>query len=128
MVPKEWVAPPDVETAEGDLVDSYADEEGGEEDEHAHERAGMLEADRRMKEREAQHMAQKAGEASGRRHGGCTDTSADDDETFGQSLAGGARIKADNQSPPARFVSRRDSAGRELPVAERAPIPKTIRM
>jgi len=45
MVPREWVQPPDCETAEGELVD-----EEGEED----EQAAMLDFDRRREVREAQ--------------------------------------------------------------------------
>jgi len=86
VVPKEWVSPPDVETADGELLEE--DEEGrdNEEDEGDDERAGMLDTDRRRRR---------------------------------------AEIAREN-TPPPRVVALKDSSGREMPPAERAPLPRKM--
>ncbi|CAK4028625.1 UPF0326 hag1 [Lecanosticta acicola] len=104
MVPREWISPPDAETADGELLEEEDD------DDDADENVGMLESQRR----------QKRAEDRRRQH--------DDDVGEGasqqaNSLAGGKRIMSTDDTPPPRLVSVKDSGGRELPVAERAPIP-----
>ncbi|KAI5369207.1 putative PPPDE peptidase domain-containing protein [Septoria linicola] len=183
VVPREWISPPDVDTAEGELLAEddeeeeeeeeeeddviaravYKDHDDGEEDEEdveADERASMLESERhrrlrdeqrRQREvelrsrREAQQQRQGSGSGSKRlsvasinrsmslagsavttstgRNSSIEQCDDDDDDVVGQSLAGGKRITTVDE-PPARLVKRVDSAGRELPVAERAPVPK----
>ena len=98
VVPREWVCPPDADTADGELLEE--DEEDGED-------AAMLGSDRRRRHREA------------RRNG-----SAEEDNEAGGSLAGGRRLFAKDETPPPRLVSVKDTSGREMPVAERAPLPK----
>ena len=98
MVPREWVSPPDADTADGELLDE--DEEDG------HEGAAMLAGDRR-RERQAQSNA-----------------TPDEDEEGGSSLAGGRRMFAKDDTPPPRPVIMRDTSGRKMPAAERAPLPK----
>jgi phosphopantothenoylcysteine synthetase/decarboxylase len=55
------------------------------------------------------------------------ETSDDDDEDQAWSVAGGKRIvatgRADDDLPPVRVVTLKDNGGRDLPVAERAPMP-----
>lgn len=74
MVPKEWVSPPDYETAEGELVDEQEEDE----------RAAMLQSDRLRQRREQQSDGTDA--------------------------------------PSPRLVGVKDTSGREVPVAERAPL------
>ena len=128
MVPKEWIAPPDHETAEGELV-----EEEEFEDEEVDERAAMLVSDRRRRAKEQQQRRKRQdSEASGK-----TDVSETtiperpwdeevqtEQEVGGTSLAGGRRIPDLSGTPPPRLVSVRDTSGRDMPVAERAPMPK----
>ena len=99
MVPKEWIQPPDVDTADGELLD---------EDEEDEEHASMLASERRRRHREAQ------------RSGSLEYL----DEVEEGSLAGGRRIFNKDETPPPRLVSVKDTSGREMPVAERAPMPK----
>lgn len=100
VVPREWISPPDIDTADGELL---------EEDEESDEGAGMLESDRRRRREEDRRRQLD---------------NLDEDEEAGNSLAGGKRITSTDEPPP-RLVSVKDTGGRELPVAERAPIPKT---
>ncbi|EME49325.1 hypothetical protein DOTSEDRAFT_143214 [Dothistroma septosporum NZE10] len=103
VVPKEWISPPDHETADGELL---------EEDEYEDENAGMLESDRwRMREEERRRQYEQE-----RDHG--------NENIDGHSLAGGKRILSTDHTPPPRLVSLKDSSGHTLPPAERAPIPK----
>lgn len=106
MVPKEWISPPDVETADGELLE----EEGEDDDADADENVGMLESERRQRRAEDRRRQRDrdAGEGSSQQ---------------ANSLAGGRRITS-TDDPPARLVSVKDAGGREMPVAERAPIPK----
>lgn len=104
MVPKEWIQPPDVDTADGELLD---------EDEEEEEHSAMLASERRRRHREAQRA-------------GSLDVMDEDDEHVGSSLAGGRRMFYKDETPPPRLVSVTDTSGREMPVAERAPLPKRI--
>lgn len=96
VVPKEWISPPDHDTADGELLDD--------EDDYSDEHAGLVESDRKRRTREEERARLRASE--------------------GNSIAGGRRI-TNEMSPPPRVVSLKttDTAGRELPVAERAPLP-----
>lgn len=114
VVPREWISPPDVETAEGELL------EGEEEGDESHEGAGMMAADRRRQQREEERRWREEEERRKRKNG----ESEDAIEEEGESLAGGKRIQAVDALPPPRVVSRTDNEGRPLPVAERAPLPK----
>lgn len=80
MVPKEWVAPPDFDTADGELLEAYEDEEDEED-------AAMLGKDRKR----AQRRLDEGGGEEG--------------------------------TPPPRLVSLTDTSGRQMPGAERAPVP-----
>ncbi|KAK5168426.1 uncharacterized protein LTR77_006996 [Saxophila tyrrhenica] len=99
VVPKEWIQPPDADTADGELLD--------EEDEDEEEHSAMLASDQRRRHREAQR----------------TGSLEQVDEEVGSSLAGGRRLFAKDETPPPRLVSVKDTSGREMPIAERAPLP-----
>ncbi|KAG9538243.1 DUF862-domain-containing protein, partial [Aureobasidium melanogenum] len=86
VVPKEWVTPPDHETADGELVDEEEEDHDDDDD----ERAAMLPRDKRRKR----------------------------DQISNQ------RITSRDRTPPPRLVSVKDTSGREMPVSERAPMPK----
>ena len=156
MVPREWIQPPDVDTAEGALLEDgdeediavietahYKDmDEDEDEDNAADERASMLESERhaRLREEQRRHREEELRVRKEKRKsqrlsgvsttsksvagGGSAASSSAEEEAV--SLAGGKRITTVDEPPP-RFVKRTDSAGRELPVAERAPLPKTAR-
>ncbi|KJX96692.1 hypothetical protein TI39_contig606g00006 [Zymoseptoria brevis] len=143
LLPGEWVIPPEAgDTAEGHLL-----EEDEEEDE-VDERASMLEVEWRMREEDAERIRAmrtkgigrisgeterngSVGSCGGRYERGGIEEERDGDEgeaalDGGMSLAGGPRILPAPSSPPPRVVTLRkstDSAGRDLPVAERAPVP-----
>ncbi|KAK6391074.1 hypothetical protein LTR65_004831 [Meristemomyces frigidus] len=102
MVPREWINPPDHETADGELLEEEEDED---------EQAAMLQSDRRRRDWEERRRGQ---DSDGR----------GEDEEVGSSLAGGRRIMSSCGTPPPRLVSVRDTSGREMPAAERAPRPK----
>lgn len=103
VVPREWISPPDHDTADGELL---------EEDEDEDENAGMLESDRRrMREEERRRQYER-------------ELQRGEDSSEGNSIAGGKRITSTNHTPPPRLVSLKDSDGHTLPPAERAPIPK----
>lgn len=103
MVPREWIQPPDHETAEGELLDEEEDEG---------EQAAMLQSDRRRRDREEQRRRRQDGDGR------------EEEQEVGGSLAGGRRITSSCSTPPPRLVSVRDTSGREMPTAERAPRPK----
>ncbi|KAI7272733.1 DHS-like NAD/FAD-binding domain-containing protein [Hortaea werneckii] len=128
MVPKEWIAPPDHETAEGELM-----EEEIEEDEEEDERAAMLVSDRRRRAKEhQQQQRRKRQDSEASRKTDVSETTISERpwdeevqaEEIGTSLAGGSRIPDLSGTPPPRLVSVRDTSGRDMPVAERAPVPK----
>ena len=80
VVPKEWIAPPECDTAEGELLD----EDDGDEDE-SDEGAAMLGRERRTKHREARRSGTVRVE-----------------DGHGASLAGGGRILR-AETPPPRY-------------------------
>ncbi len=95
VVPKEWIAPPDYDTADGELVD--------EDDVHdSHERSRMLR--RESQERHSFHDSER---------GDVTDDAewdSEEERTHGGSGKGKAPV--------------RDTSGRVVPPAERAPLPR----
>ena len=113
MVPSEWINPPDHETAEGELVDEQEDDED--------EQAAMLVSDRRRRERE-QRRRQDSDDTRRSR----ADSGVFEEIGVGSSLAGGRRLIREDRTPPPRLVSVKDTSGREMPVAERAPLPKRV--
>lgn len=99
-MPRGWISPPECEVVEGELLDSDVDEGSGDEDESA----GMLAAERRRERRAEQ---KRVGESVELGFG-----------VWGRLLGSGS-----GTTPPAS-VEGRDSSGREIPVAERAPVSK----
>ncbi|KAK3070962.1 hypothetical protein LTR53_009522 [Teratosphaeriaceae sp. CCFEE 6253] len=117
MVPKEWVHPPDCETADGELLDEEEEDEA----------AAMLDFDRRRQEREEarRQRGRRSRQASVVVEGGIVqeDGGGDREDEVGSSVAGGKRITGTAGTPPPRVVSVKDTSGRGLPLAERAPMP-----
>ncbi|KAF2085121.1 DUF862-domain-containing protein [Saccharata proteae CBS 121410] len=101
VVPREWIAPPDHDTAEGELVDEEADEDD--------ERAAML---GNHEQRHPRLMSEDSTET--------WDDASDDMSTSGSSPKGKGRMSGDRP----KLASVTDTSGREMPVSERAPMPK----
>lgn len=130
MVPKEWISPPDFETADGELLN---EETEGEED--YGEAAAMLERDRKRQAREEERRRRgvraystngSVDSAGGGGGDGIQEEEEEEEEErvgSGSSLTGGRRLRGELGTPPPRLVSMRDTSGREIPVAERAPVP-----
>ncbi|KIN01791.1 hypothetical protein OIDMADRAFT_122192 [Oidiodendron maius Zn] len=93
VVPRDWIAPPDFETADGELMDD---------DEHheANERAGML------SDMDSSHRRQSSDHRAGPRLAAVQET----EEELGQGSSGKGKAPV------------RDTSGRMVPPAERAPI------
>ena len=108
VVPREWIAPPEYDTADGELLDEDFEDE----------RASMLRHDR---QRERHRAA--AEEADWEEEGGSAGSS--------RSEQGGAgwhsRYSSRDDAPRLVNVTEADSSGRTLPTAERAPLPKNLR-
>ncbi|KAK8196713.1 hypothetical protein M8818_006880 [Zalaria obscura] len=96
MVPKEWITPPDHDTADGELVDEDMDDEDDEDDEHA----AMLRSGGRQWERESSRIGSnsEAGRSSG--------------------TVQSQRLVSRTSTPPPRVVSLHDTSGRDVPAAE----------
>jgi hypothetical protein len=93
VVPRDWIAPPDFETADGELMDD---------DEHheANERSGML------SDMDSSHRRQSSDHRAGPRLADVQES----DEELGQGSGGKGKAPV------------RDTSGRMVPPAERAPI------
>jgi deubiquitinase DESI2 len=96
VVPRDWIAPPDHETADGELLDDEYNEEDD-------ERTAMLRRDstRRATVSEVPVNAWENEDNAG----------------------GGVRHSPPRAEGP-RLVSLKDTSGREMPASERAPLPK----
>jgi deubiquitinase DESI2 len=115
VVPKEWVAPPDHETADGELLEDDSDDDD--------ERVSMLKAEQRRQKRE------RAEERRGRE---VPDDEQDrwDEEMDRISKSSSSRTASVDQAQQqpktqtrlSRLIKKRDSDGRTLPASERAPI------
>ncbi|KAF2131651.1 DUF862-domain-containing protein [Dothidotthia symphoricarpi CBS 119687] len=107
VVPREWIDPPDYDTADGELLDEDFEDE----------RASMLQHDRQRRQRAAADEADWEDASSS---GGS-----------GRGEQGGARGNPRYTSKPnvPRLVDVKetDSSGRTLPTAERAPLPKNLK-
>jgi hypothetical protein len=143
-VPRDWIAAPEYETAGGELLDSDEEDELGDDVESQLGGAGddcrgivRTEWSRRRRmgqsasdlednndfvlQGEGHVVIRHEPKAKSSTEG--EGTKGDDDEAW--SVAGGKRIvspRADDL-PPARIVALKDNGGRDLPVAERAPVP-----
>jgi hypothetical protein len=107
VVPREWIAPPDYDTADGELLDEEFEDEG----------ASMLRHDR---ERERHRTAEEAR--------GWENTSYPAGGSRGDqgSARGPIRYEAGNLAPRLVNIAETDSSGRPIPPAERAPLPKNL--
>ncbi|KAF1953392.1 DUF862-domain-containing protein [Byssothecium circinans] len=103
VVPREWIAPPDHDTADGELLDEDFEDE----------RSSMLrhEQRRRMREGEADEREGEEEGVSGSRRG-----------SEQRSARGDPRFEPRDYPP--RPV--KDTSSREIPPAERAPLPRRI--
>lgn len=108
VVPREWIAPPDYDTADGALLDEDFEDE----------RASMLRHDRQR-----EHYVEAAHQAEWDEEGDYARTS--------RSEQGGAgwnpRHSRRDDVPRLVNVTEADSSGRTLPSAERAPLPKNLK-
>ncbi|KAF2495989.1 DUF862-domain-containing protein [Lophium mytilinum] len=100
VVPREWIAPPDHDTADGELLDD--------EDDHD-ETTAMLRHDRSRRNRPSLDEQ---------------DNWDSEMDRISNSSSGGSRGTSRNKAP--RLVSVKDTSGREMPPAERAPMPRRI--
>lgn len=107
VVPREWIAPPDYDTADGELLDEEFEDEG----------ASMLRHDR---ERERHRTTE---EARGWENAGYPAGSSRGDQG---SARGPIRYEAGNLAPRLVNIAETDSSGRTIPPAERAPLPKNL--
>lgn len=105
VVPREWIAPPD-HTADGELLDEDFEDE----------RSSMLRHDqrRRLRENEAEDWAEQD-------EGFGTGSRSDTGEQ--RNSIGSPKYQVRNHAP--RLVHK-DTSNREIPPAERAPLPKRI--
>ncbi|KAF2735224.1 DUF862-domain-containing protein, partial [Polyplosphaeria fusca] len=98
VVPREWIAPPDHDTADGELLDEDFDDE----------RASMLRGDERRRYDEARQLEGVGGDGA----------------AGGGPGAGGPGRGGGRDAP--RLVEITDAEGRAVPPAERAPLPRQL--
>lgn len=101
VVPKEWISPPDHETADGELVEDDMDDD---DDEHA----AMLKSDQRRRRQEEARLSRRS----------------EDEGQSSATVPSAGRVISRTNTPPVRVVSLKDTSGREIPATERAPMPK----
>ncbi|KAH7114475.1 PPPDE putative peptidase domain-containing protein [Dendryphion nanum] len=107
VVPREWIAPPDHDTADGELLDEDFEDE----------RSAMLRSDQRRR----RHPSEDEEEG---RHSEVDRISGSSNGSDGGSSRGYPRQSSVNHAP--RLVSIKDSSHRDIPAAERAPLPRRI--
>jgi len=106
VVPREWIAPPDYDTADGELLDEDFDE-----------RTSMLQHGERPgryrsgSEEDARQDARGAGPSSRSEQGG---------------PGGNYWHSSSDDAPRVVNLKETDSSGRTIPAAERAPLPKNL--
>lgn len=101
MVPKEWVSPPDYETADGELVDEHENDE----------RSMML---RTRRSREQDHSSP----CEVNEH-----TTVTNNSTRTPRAKGWRRNSDRNAEPRSSHPMLQDTSGRVIPPSERAPVP-----
>jgi hypothetical protein len=107
VVPREWIAPPDHDTADGELLDEDFEDE----------RSSMLRSDQRQRHRASEDEDEdRDSEVDGLPSGS---TGGD-----GGSAGGHPRHSTSNHAP--RLVPLKDTSNREVPPAERAPVPRSM--
>ncbi|KAI9840077.1 MAG: hypothetical protein M1819_000270 [Sarea resinae] len=97
VVPREWIAPPDADTADGELLDEDEDES-----------TSMLRDQARRSLHELDHYETEDGQ-------GENDSSSGGDESRGTGRRTGGKAKGKGAVT--------DTSGRTMPVSERAPLP-----
>ncbi|KAF1941843.1 DUF862-domain-containing protein [Clathrospora elynae] len=108
VVPREWIAPPDYDTADGELLDEDFEDE----------RASMLRHDRQRERERNDADAERGWRDPGYSAGSGRD---------GQGSARGpVRYEAGSHAPRLVSVTDTDSSGRVIPPAERAPLPRNL--
>lgn len=107
VVPREWIAPPDHDTADGELLDEDFEDE----------RSSMLRHDqrRRLREDETEDREEQEALSGTSSRGGINEQ---------RRSRGHPRFEASNHAP--RLVTVKDTSNREVPPAERAPLPRRI--
>jgi len=96
VVPREWVNPPDYDTADGALVDEYQDDDDGD------ERAGLIREEERRRQGAVMVGEQQRW----------------DEEMDRIGRPSGERSRS-------RDKMRHDTSGRSMPAAERAPVDRS---
>ncbi|KAF2108515.1 PPPDE putative peptidase domain-containing protein [Lophiotrema nucula] len=107
VVPREWIAPPDHDTADGELLDEDFEDE----------RSSMLRSDQRRRHRPSEDDQENWDSEMDRISGSSSAGS-------GGSSGGHPRHARRDDAP--RLVSVKDTGGREMPAAERAPLPRHL--
>jgi len=105
VVPREWIEPPDCETAEGELVDDRVRDERRDEVE-PDDYSTMLEGDQGRR----------------RMHEPVVRVEYQEQHVRRRSSDGNQPLASRSSTPPARLVSVKDTNSRKLPVSERAPV------
>jgi hypothetical protein len=108
-VPREWIAPPEYDTADGELLDEDFEDE----------RASMLQHDR---QRERERYRADAEERSWENSSYAAGSSRSDQG----GARGPVRYEASNHAPRLVNLAETDTGGRNLPPAERAPLPRNL--
>jgi len=104
VVPREWIAPPDYDTVDGELVDEIEDDE----------RTRMLRKEQWRRCSRVSEEEQESWDSEMDRIGSSSSSSSRAER----------RSYAYEEGP--RIVSLRDSDGRGIPASERAPLPRGI--
>ncbi|KAF1911794.1 PPPDE putative peptidase domain-containing protein [Ampelomyces quisqualis] len=106
VVPREWIAPPDYDTADGELLDEDFEDERASMLRHNRQRRHIAAAEETEWEEEGYSGSRSRGEQGGTRSN--------------------PRYSANQNVPRLVSVKEADSSGRTLPSAERAPMPKNL--
>jgi hypothetical protein len=112
VVPREWISPPDHETADGELLDEGPSRQRQQQrrpEEEDEEEGGDEGQDDKDNDDETAAMLPRDNKQTHRHH---------------SDKVSNRRITSRNKTPPPRLVTVKDSSGREMPVSERAPMPK----
>lgn len=109
VVPREWIAPPDYDTADGELLDEDFDDE----------RSSMLRSDQRWRRHDSEDEAEDWGSVVA----GVPDSSS---RGRSGSTEGHPRFSSSNHAPRLVSIKDEDTSGRKMPPAERAPLPRRI--
>jgi hypothetical protein len=112
VVPRDWISPPEYDTVDGELLDD-------EDNEYFDERSRML-----SREQEPR-LERKPSRAEEEEWSNEVDRMGKGSVSSAESSAGVMRGRYTEEYP--RPVTLTDAGGREVPVAERAPVPRTKR-